>query len=54
MIKIANLPDLPPEKCLAARALARSGLAIVKLRQRDAEWRAGSDHDAHDGGEPSG
>jgi hypothetical protein len=53
MIKIANLPDLPPEKRRAARTLARSALAIVKLRQRDAEWRAGRDHDAYDGDVPS-
>jgi hypothetical protein len=36
MIKIANLRDLPPEKRRAARALARSAFALVKLRQRDA------------------
>jgi hypothetical protein len=41
MLKLANSPHLPPEKQRAARALARSALALVKLRQRDAEWRAG-------------
>jgi hypothetical protein len=41
MIWLANDQRLPPEKQSAARALARSALALVKLRQRDAEWRAG-------------
>jgi hypothetical protein len=41
MIWLANDQKLPPEKRRAARALARSALALVKLRERDAEWRAG-------------
>jgi hypothetical protein len=41
MLKLANSPQLSPEKQRAARALAKSYLAIVKVRQRIAEWRAG-------------
>jgi hypothetical protein len=41
LVRLSNLPGLPPEKQRAARALARVALVLVKLRQRDAEWRAG-------------
>jgi hypothetical protein len=44
MLKLANSSHLSPEKRRAARALARSALAIVKLRQRDAGYRNSSDH----------
>lgn len=43
LVLLANNPNIAPERRRAARALARSALALVKLRARDAAWRAGKD-----------